>query len=469
MKVKLNVQNDGVNTLKEKIEQNSNKDLKKVYMLIGNMKESGFDILEEFLIDLKARKFLVVGIDKKNTTRRMLEQLLKYTKNVYVFNNNYDQELDASIYVFEYTNTATIFVTCGSMSGFSLTTDVSYYTQIEYDLTNAEDKEQYKEYVDKIVKQAKQEPFVNIDKEYVTRLVEDKEIFSTKQYTHNVMSIAELLKKNDNAATNNEKQEKASVVVPKIDLSKINEPSFDIDLGDIEDDKIDTVEEEEIKFEELKEKEVSSDLIDEMIKEEVIEEQETVEISDEVIDMESILFEKANVTLSKPKAKTKIDSQDDSIKSKKVDLEKISNLFIELPQKSQKGKDVNQIRVPNYIKDMIENFFEGLNDAKLTQSEDGINEKKHEILVEVIDVNSDTKYKDKDAFIVEQQGKTYVAFVTDKLSDIYYEEGDIARIIKLSSNNYHIEIIPKTAEEYNIWKKLCTKSLRGSTRMYGVM
>ena len=50
MKVKLNVQNNGVNTLKERFEQNSNKDLKKVYMLIGNMKESGFDILEEFLI-----------------------------------------------------------------------------------------------------------------------------------------------------------------------------------------------------------------------------------------------------------------------------------------------------------------------------------------------------------------------------------------------------------------------------------
>ena len=187
MKVKLNVQNNGVNTLKEKFEQNSNKDLKKVYMLIGNMKESGFDILEEFLIDLKARKFFVVGIDKKNTTRRMLEELCRYTKNVYVYNNNYESELDASIYVFEYAEYARIYTASGSMSESSFTTDCSIYTEIEYDLTKKEEKEEYKEYIDCITKQAKTEPIVAIDKEYVAKLVEEKEIFSTKQYTHNVI------------------------------------------------------------------------------------------------------------------------------------------------------------------------------------------------------------------------------------------------------------------------------------------
>lgn len=471
MKVKLNVQNNGVNTLKKRFEQNSNKDLKKVYMLIGNMKESGFDILEEFLIDLKARKFFAVGIDKKNTTRRMLEELCRYTKNVYVFNNNYENELDASIYVFEYADFARIYLASGSMSESSFTTDYSCYTEIEYDLTSKEDKESYKEFTDYITKQAKAEPFVAIDKEYVAHLVEEKEIFSTKQYTHNVMSIAELLKQKGTNKANVEMvdEEQPKNVVPKVDLDSMSDVAFDIDLGETAVDTVEVDDDSEIKFEELKEKEISAEKLEEIVGEEFVEEDDELEISDEVIDMESMLFEKANVAISKPKSKKKDEQKEDGIKSKKLDLEKISNLFIELPAKAVKGKDINQIRIPNYIKDMIENFFAGLNEIRTTVNEEGLNEKKCEISVEIIDVNSDTKYKDGEALMVEQQGKTYMAFVSDKLVGINYEEGDIARIIKLSNNSYHIEIIPKTSEEYNIWKKLCTKSLRGSTRMYGVM
>lgn len=470
MKVKLNVQNNGVNTLKERFEQNSNKDLKKVYMLIGNMKESGFDILEEFLIDLKARKFFVVGIDKKNTTRRMLEELCRYTKNVYVFNNNYENELDASTYVFEYASFARVYIASGSVSESSFTTDYSFYTEIEYDLTSNEDKASYKEFIDYIIKQAKAESFAQIDKEYVAKLVEDKEIFSTKQYTHNVMSIADLLKQKgtNKVSTDNIDEEQPKNVVPKVDLSSMSDISFDIDLGDVEvteEPEIDS----EIKFEELKEKEISAEKLEEIVGEEFVEEDEELEISNEVIDMENMLFEKVNVAISRPKSKKKDEQEEDGIKSKKLDLEKISNLLIELPAKSIKGKDINQIRIPNYIKDMIESFFAGLNEVKTTINDDGLNEKKCEISIEIIDVNSDTKYKDNEAFMLEQQGKTYISFVSEKLVDIYYEEGDIARIIKLSNNSYHIEIIPKHTEEYNIWKKLCTKSLRGSTRMYGVM
>ena len=46
---------------------------------------------------------------------------------------------------------------------------------------------------------------------------------------------------------------------------------------------------------------------------------------------------------------------------------------------------------------------------------------------------------------------------------------DIARIIKLAKNSYHIEIIPNGIEEYNLWEKLCTNSFRGSDRHYGLM
>ena len=65
MRIELKVQKDGVNTLKEEILAHSNSKLKKIYIVASNVKESGYDILEECLIDLKARKFIVLGIEKR--------------------------------------------------------------------------------------------------------------------------------------------------------------------------------------------------------------------------------------------------------------------------------------------------------------------------------------------------------------------------------------------------------------------
>lgn len=462
MKIRFNVQQNGVNTLKEKFELHSSIDLKKVYMVIGNMKDTGFDILEEFLIDLKARKYFVVGIDKKNTNRRMLEELCKCTKNVYVYNNNYDNELDASVYVFEYAKNAVAYVTSGSMSISSFSTDTACYTELVFDLENAQDKAEYKEYIDSILKLSKGENFSNIDKAGVAKLVEDKEIFSTKQYTHNVPSISELLEKNTVKPQEKiEDLEEAPSSVPKIDLSAIDF-SMDIDLG--EEKSSDTSVPDDISFEDLKEKEVSSEIIEESVPSVELQEEEFV-VSDDVIDMESMLFERADIKLKKEKSQKKSEAKE--AKNRKVDLEKVSNLFLELPTKSM--KDTGELKVPNYVKDLIENFFEGLNSEKLKENEYGTLQRKQNITVEIIDVNSDTKYKDDNASILEVQGKTYISFNSEKLQDIYYEEKDIARIIKLSKAVYHIEIIPKTTEEYMVWKKLCTTSMRGTDRCYGVM
>ena len=181
--------------------------------------------------------------------------------------------------------------------------------------------------------------------------------------------------------------------------------------------------------------------------------------------MENMLFEKADIKLKKNKREEKEAKEEN--KNRKVDLEKVSNLFIELPVKNNKESD--EIKVPNYIKDLIENFFQGLNSQKLTQNEFGSMQRKQDITLEIIDVNNGDKYRDNLASITEVQGKTYTSFNTEKLKDIYYEEKDLARIIKLSNTTYHIEIIPKTTEEYNVWKKLCTTPMRGTTRCYGIM
>ena len=76
---------------------------------------------------------------------------------------------------------------------------------------------------------------------------------------------------------------------------------------------------------------------------------------------------------------------------------------------------------------------------------------------------------DNNAKLSYKLGQTYVTFESDKLIGVQYEELDIARVIKLSKDSYHIEIIPSNMEEYNLWKKMCTNTFRGSSRQYGLM
>lgn len=491
MKIKLNIQKDGENLIKNRLLKESESKPKKAYFFVGNIKESGFDILEECLIDLKAKKLIVFGIDKKNTTKKMLETLLGYTKSVYVFNNNELVEFDSNIWLFEYENKAVIYVMNSNVSEGSFVDDIATYTVIEYDLDNKEDASSYKEYLDGLVSISKFENAQKLDKEIIKELFDTKQIFTTKQYTHSVMTIAELLGEKEetpikqdkaNIAEDieviNETEETEKVKIPTIDLSDIEDFSVDIDIDDYikrEEDLIEEIEEtpkkksntkkaeEDKKIEEMPAQELESDIVDDV----------DFEFSeDSVVDLEDMLFEKADIKLDtksidKKITKTKEEKEEKAV-TKKVDLTKVSNLIMELPKKPTKGKDVSNIKVPNYIKDMIPDFFGAMVKAKSVEKVDGVY-RESKIKVDIIDVLTNEKYADNNAALVSKAGQTYIMFSSEGFKDINYVEGDIVRIIKLSENTYHMEIVSQSAQEYKIWKKLCTKNFKGSSRSYGVM
>lgn len=461
MKSILKIQKDGVNTLKDEVLTHSNSKLKKIYIVASDVKETGYDIIEECLIDLKARKFIALGIDKKNTTRKMLENMLKYTKNVYVWNNNDTIEFNSNIYIFEYEDEAYAYLVQGSVTDSMLETDLSMYTKLIFDLIK--DKKEYEEYVDILTKEIKAS-FTKLDKEHIDYLAEQKLIFTTKQYMHVVPSIAELLGKNEKEEKN---QEVEIEKLPKIQLDKTELDSFEIDLGDIAFDEPEVQIEEDIKPQAQIETEAFG--LDEHPS--IEEEQEEFVISDEVIDMESLVLESKVVKLTKSdiaKNSKKDNLSNEKQVSKKINLSKVSNIIMELGAKPQKGKDVTKIKIPNYIKDMIPNFFEIMEDATVIKAEDG-EYKEANIKLEIIDVNTSNRYVDNNAYIRQKVGQTYIEFESDKLLDIMYEELDIARVIKLAQNSYHIEIIPQGIEEYSLWDKMCTNNFRGSNRQYGLM
>lgn len=488
MQVNIIMQKENENTLASAISKGLEDNAKKAYFFIGNFKETGYKIIEEDLIDIKTKLFFAIGIDKKTTTRSMLEGLLEYADDVYFYSNNNLNEYVSNICIFEYTNKADVYVSGSNISESGIQTDLSLYTKITYDLKDAKDKQEYKTQIKELQKIVELNEFSKLDKETIEKLVENKEIFSTRQYNHSVMSISELLGKKENKEEpkkeelNKEEIDdvyKNDVEIPKVDLSDI---SIDIDIPaetekvkvkediaiEYEEDKI-TLPKDIEGYEEVEEKDEidkNNELYDESMKNDEIDFNET-------LDINNMLFSKADVKLdietSKPKKKKEKNIEEDNdenlVKVKKVNLNNVSNLIFEVASKNSKEEDA--IRIPNHIRTMIPEFF-GLDEAENEEINGTMYKVKH-ISLEIVNAKTNKKYTDKDAKITYKPRQSYLTFLSDMLVNIMYDENDIVRIIKLSENEYHMEIINKKLQEYKVWSKLCNQKFRASTKRFGVM
>lgn len=493
MQVNIIMQKENENTLASAISKSLEENAKKAYFFIGNFKETGYKIIEEDLIDIKTKLFFAIGIDKKTTTRNMLEGLLEYADDVYYYSNNDLNEFVSNICIFEYTDRADVYVSGSNISESGIQTDLSLYTKITYDLKDSKDKQEYKAQIKELQKIVDGNGFSKLDKEKIEKLVENKEIFSTRQYNHSVMSISELLgKKSNKEEVKKEelsKEEiddvfKKDIEIPKIDLSNI---SIDIEIPekmeerkskediaiDYEEDKI-TLPKDLEEYEETKQKEESKDEIDKN-NELYDASMENDEIDfNQTLDINDMLFSKADVKLDvqssgtkKKKSKKAIDEEenDNVVKVKKVNLNNVTNLIFETAAKNSKEEDA--IRVPNHVRTMIPEFF-GLDEAESEEVNGSVCKVKH-ISLEIVNAKTNEKYTDKDAKITYKPRQSYLTFLSDMLSNVMYEENDIVRIIKLSDTEYHMEIINKKLQEYKVWFKLCNQTFRASTRKFGVM
>ena len=157
MNSRLFFQTSDKNTMSSKIIENFEQSPKKVYIFTGTLKEGGFNILEDNFIDSKAKIYIALGIDKKNTTKLMLESLLKYTKEIYFFNNNEIVEFDSSVCIFEFQDKAIMYNLSSNFSESGLLNNNSLYLETIYDLKNVEDKKAYKEMIKIIISEIEDE------------------------------------------------------------------------------------------------------------------------------------------------------------------------------------------------------------------------------------------------------------------------------------------------------------------------
>ena len=334
----------------------------------------------------------------------MLEGLLEYSNDVFYYSNNNLNEFVSNICIFEYTDRAVMYVSGSNVSESGIQTDLSLYTKIVYDLKDANEKQEYKAQIKELQKVENIEGFSKLDKEKIEELVENKEIFSTRQYNHSVMSISELLGKKDKKEekkdeetikANNEDVYKKDIEIPKIDLSDIaididipeeekpSKPKEDIAIDYVEDkitlpkdlegyEEVEKVEEDNTKEENGIDK--NNELYDESMENDDIDFNQTLDIND-------MLFSKADVKLdiksskNKSSNKNEKDQEDENVvKVKKVNLNNITNLIFEVSAKN--SKEEGAVRVPNYVRTIIPEFF-GLDDAESEEINGTVYKVKH--------------------------------------------------------------------------------------------
>jgi hypothetical protein len=509
MNLRLIFQKDGSNTLSENITASFDRKPKKAYFFCGSLKENGFKIIEEEIADTSAKLFFAIGIDKKNTNRSMLENILGYTKDLYTYSNNQIIEFDSNVCIFEYAKEAVIYISTSNLSESGMKENMSIYTEAIYNLDDKVEKEEYKLMLKEILKQVESENFTKVDKETIEKLVEDKEIFTTRQYIHNVKSISELLGKSN---INKENADEVKVeddiyiqdkVIPKVDLSDISIDLDDIDLSNVEEQTVTPV---ETKTKSKKNKKIEIEVSKEEVpKSEYVEEYQDPDDNEglfqdvdkdnnlydedlqnidfnenETIDIGSMLFSKAKVKLDipEPKKVEKLQKEEEKepdefaeeelVKVKKVNLNNVTNLIFELPTKATKGVEAACIKIPNYVKNMIPEFF-GVSERWNNLTKDGMNYKSRAIKIEVVDAKTGEKFNDRNCNLLYKNGQSFVSINSEMLRNINYDENDIIRIIKLSDDIYHLEIISKDMKEYKLWSKLCNQKFKASARKFGMM
>ena len=499
MHIDVKVQSNNSNTLEEIIKNNLLANPKKVYIYSGICKENGLELIKNSLKISKSEKTIVIGIDKKNTTKGMLETLIDCTKNVYIYDNNLINEFDASTYIFEYKDKAVVIDTTANLSEGGIRDNFSIYSLIEYDLKNSDDKVQYKSNIKVFLSLLDNENFYILKKSMIQELADSKKIFTTKQYVHSdVKSIADLLGEKSKIKTKIENNFKfsnkdndifddISIELPKIDLES-KSVNIEIPKEEVENE-ININNKSRAKFK-AKEQDLSNQdqRINEIKTEEKTEDIDNVEDLDDsdfdnngTLDIEDMLF--TNAELNKDDLKINTDNEqnikkevkkdtsrkaESQLKSKKIDIVNVSNLLIQLEKKVTKGQDLNCIKIPNYINETIPNFFDLMQKGEYIEK-DGIAMRVKRISLDVVDVKNNQKYNDLKAEIIHRKGQSYIVIKTDIFSTIDYQELDIARIIKLSGKIYHIEIVSKDIDEYKIWDKLCVNKVKLSQRKYGIM
>lgn len=397
------------NILKTKLEDNFDE----IFITSGIVKDSGIELLiDSFEVAIKngAKLNLSIGIDRKNTSKDILLKLLTIGTNLKVHVNSEENKVETRIYAFESkTSDSYIYISGGKLSEGGLLENSCMITEIKYDKTEIES---FKLFKNQLIL-GMEGVFKEVDKEDILLLASKGEIL-TRIIDRKIPSISELYGNKEQVIGEQVYDEGASLGLFKED--ELDNVDIEFDFG------IDVRKNVELEVE----KEAKKDIF------------EVTNKTEE--DLNRLLGNK--VEEEAPKKSRIIKDVND------IDFKNMTTLIIE----ANKVND-GEIRIQKSLSSMMPEFLD-VSDTK-------------KISLEIIDNKDNKEYKKENVEMLDN-GKG-ISVKCEKLGELKLAETDLIRLIKMANEKYKIEIIRNDTDEYNVWERYCTNTIKGTKRRYGII
>ncbi len=417
--------------LNEKLKKGFNK----VWIVAGMTKDTGVDVIFDAIKEareLGSEVNILIGIDRKNTSKDMLMKLLKIGCNVSVHINRDDNKVETRMYIFESNeNESFVYFSNGKFSEGGLLNNYCFIEEITY---LQDDRKIFENFKTTFIQEA-ENIFKNIGEEEVKLLAEKGEIVA-RIIDRKIPKISEMYGQ------------------PNLDDTNVDNFMYDenttANLFDIPKDDIDI--------------DIDINIDGEMQKSELSVESEARKSKEfmEAIEKEA------------EKKLSKLYNNDENLEDKKVqiikdvdavDFESTKILVFELNKIIDKGAGEGEIKIPHSLYENLKNFFGEINQPfKDDKGKDRIGKI---VKFDIIDVKSNEKIVDNNAYLYDTD--KYFAIKSVVFNGLEAEERDIVRIIKQDEKSFCVELIRKGIKEYEIWEGFCKLTMKNTKRRYGVM
>lgn len=399
--------------LNTRLEEN----FKEAWIVSGISKDSGIELLlasVENAIKRDMKVNVMLGVDRKNTSKDALTKLLSVGANLSIHVNGDSNKVETRIYAFESENdNSYIYISGGKLSEGGLTENNCIITEIKYE---AKEYENFKLFKQQLLL-GTENIFKTVDKNDIELLAMKGEIVA-RITERKIPSISELYGEKENIVGEQIYDEGKSLgLFDKDELENI-----DIEI----DDKIDIKKNVEMEAE----KEAKENIFEKTNK--------TQEDLDRLLGIE-----KEETTSQKSRIVKDLNEND---------FKNMTTLIIEAGKPLAKDKEVKEIRIPRSLAMLMPEYLN-------VETEKQIN-------LDIVDNKTNREYSEEGKIYDNGKG---VSISSPKLSEVNIEENDVIRIIKIDNEKYKIEIIRNSTDEYNVWERYCTNTIKGTKRRFGII
>jgi HKD family nuclease len=412
-----------------------------VWIVSGIVKDSGFDLIWDSLQKAAEKGIkinIVIGIDKKNTSRDLLTKLLKLNCNVRYYNNNGEDKFETRAYIFEKTGgTSLVYHFGGKLSEGGLLENNCLVTEMKY---TARDSSKYDQFKSSLVMGFDNELFIELSEIKIQELSDSGDIFA-RITDRKIPSINDIFNKNGVSA-----QEYDESLSSGYSGETYDDIEFDVELP------------------EILEKDLGVKVPEKQTKDK--KEKKTKETAVKTVNKEAIsldnLWKEQNEAISGTKNTKKISVIKDP------DFKNMTTLIMQINKVTSKGVGSNEIKVPNSLFENITGFFGYPNEFELIEVGKGKVQNALIVKFDIVD-NKETAKSLTDNAAEFYKTERYLAISSDVLNGLMPEENDILRLIKLDKKKYKAELIRQDTPEYIIWERYCVNAIRGQSRKFGII